>query len=277
MRSQWMSANAGFLALDYAPSAQEFTRSLKCRWSLAAISVIVAVAPLFAGQPAPRGARVRDVTLAADNGAATVEVVNTSTKNITAYAISYDVTYADGHHEKGERIVEYLQGIISSQQRLGINWSGEGIFHSGEHRKEVMHFPSQTKGKSIVAVNAEVDVVVYMDLTADIGNREAFASLISDRASTAKVAESIASILENALADQNDAHPLRTVRLRVGQMMNSTVSPSTRAEIAGALRNFDAAQADGTMDEREYIRIALAEKNEQAVMTDKHAQIKGTP
>lgn len=224
----------------------------------------------------PKGAEVRNVTFDSNTKSATVEVVNTSTKDITAYSIAYDISYRDGHHEKAERVVEYLQGIIASQQKLGVNWSGEGVFHPGETRKEVFQFGGQTKDNHVLTVNAVVDVVIYMDQTAEVGNDEPFKLLISDRTATARAAKDMAAILENALADKSDLHPLRTVSIQLHHLVKeSTGSLPARAEIQSLIDNLAKAQANGGTDERKYITDTLAEKNQQAVLTVQQAQIRG--
>ncbi|HET8891123.1 MAG TPA: hypothetical protein VFQ41_19620 [Candidatus Angelobacter sp.] len=225
-------------------------------------------------QTTQRGAEVRAVHFAPDNKSATVDIVNSSSKDISAYGVSYDITFADGHHEKGERLVEYLQSIISSQQRLGSQWSGEGVFHSGESRKELFEF---SQGNAVSTLNATVDVVIYMDQTADVGNDDAFRMFVTDRTATAKAAEKAATILQTALADQTDLHPLKTASMQLHQMMVNEPPKSlpARADIEGLIRNMAAIQASGRSDERESMKACLAEKNQQKVTTLQHAQIRG--
>lgn len=228
------------------------------------------------GETTREGAEVRTVTFAPNGNTATVDVANTSAKDITAYAIAYDLSYADGHHEKGERVVEYLQGIISSQERLGANWSGEGVFHPGETRKEVFLLSEPTKEKRVLTMSAAVDVVIYMDQTADVGNDDAFNLLISDRSATARAAKEMSAILQNALANQSDPHPFGAASAKLRQLVKeSTGSLPAKAEIQRLINNLAAVRASGAVDEREYIRATIAKKNQQAIVTIQHAQVGG--
>jgi hypothetical protein len=239
-------------------------------------TLLLSLAVLFAyGQTGQKGAEVRGVSFTPDGKSATVDVSNISAKDITAYGIAYDITFADGHHEKGERLVEYLPAFISSQQRLGHNWSGEGVFHPGESRKELFQFTDQKNPVS--SMNATVDVVIYMDHTADVGNDEAFRVFMSDRTATAQAAKRAVSILQTALADQNDLHPLKTASTQLQQMMvNETPeSLSARADVESLIKNLAAAQANGKLDQREYIKAYLAEKNQQLLVMLQHSQIRG--
>jgi hypothetical protein len=157
----------------------------------------------------PKGLEVRSMNVAPGNRSATVEVANISAKKITAYSLAYDITYADGHHQKGERMVEYLQGII---------FTGEGVFSPGETRQERFSFAQPAQ-----SLTATVDVVIYMDQTAEIGNRAVFQTFLSDRNATAEMAKKASTILQDVLASNADLHPIQTAitKLQAVQLNDS--------------------------------------------------------
>ena len=225
-------------------------------------------------QTVTMGIEVRAVRLAPDNRSAVVDLTNRSTKDVSAYAIAYDLTFLDGHHEKGERVVEYLQGIIASQQALGTRWSGEGVFHPGDSREELFKF---SQNAAVTGMKADVGVVIYMDQTADVGDEEAFNLLVSDRMATAQAAKTEASILEAAIDDKSDLHPLQTAKTKL-QAALATGGPNSslaaKAELEGVIDNLETMQKRSKGDPREELKAYVLRKDRQQLITTEHSLIR---
>jgi len=225
-------------------------------------------------QTVTMGIEVRAVRLAPDNRSAVVDLTNRSTKDVSAYAIAYDLTFLDGHHEKGERVVEYLQGIIASQQALGTRWSGEGVFHPGDSREELFKF---SQNAAVTGMTADVNVVIYMDQTADVRNEDAFNLLVSDRKATAQAAKTEASILEAAIDDESDLHPLQTAKTKL-QAALTTGGPNSslaaKAELEGVIDNLETMQKRSKGYPREELKAYVLRKNRQQLITTEHSLIR---
>lgn len=246
--------------------------------TIASFGVLVLFPVLLSGEIS-QGAVVRTVRVAPDNKSAIVDVSNNSKKDISAYAIAYEITFPDGHRDKGERVVEYLQSIISAQQRLGAKWAGEGVFHPGETRNESFAFTKTP----ISGMNATVDVVIYTDDTAEIANQEAFNLLMSDRLATARADDIAAGILQTALTDTNDVHPLETARTKLQQVLTSGSISSlpAKASLQTLVENLqrigETGKKNGWSVERvrESMKRMVAEKSSGKAVTLQHSQLRG--
>ena len=242
---------------------------------LASVAMVLCCSSARAkAQTVTMGVEVRAVRLAPDSRSAVVDLTNTSTKDVSAYAFAYDLTFLDGHHEKGERLVEYLQGIIASQQALGTRWSGQGVFHPGDSREELF---TMSQDAPVTGMTADVNVVIYMDQTADVRNEDAFNLLVSDRKATAQAAKTEASILEAAIDDESDLHPLQTAKTKL-QAALTTGGPNSsltaKAELEGVIDNLEAMQKRSKGNPREELKAYVLRKNRQQLITTEHSLIR---
>jgi hypothetical protein len=211
------------------------------------------------------------VRIAPDNQSAEVDLTNTSNKEISAYAIAYDIAYPDGHHDGGERLADYLPSIIASQQTLGQSQSTQGGIQPNETRQEL--FSSSPK-KSLSILTAAVDVVIYMDRTADVRNEDMFNLLVSDRAATAKAAESEASILAAAAEDENDEHPLQTAKTKLQETLIAQPSGSlAKGDIEAVIDNLGVLQTKSVADARVTLKAYASDKYLEQLMMSNHSVI----
>ena|SRR6185437_4814941 len=242
---------------------------------LASVAMVLCCSSARAkAQTVTMGVEVRAVRLAPDSRSAVVDLTNTSTKDVSAYAFAYDLTFLDGHHEKGERLVEYLQGIIASQQALGTGWSGQGVFHPGDSREELL---ALSPDASVTGMTADVNVVIYMDQTADVGNDDAFNVFVSDRKATAQAAKTEATILEAAVDDESDLHPLQTAKAKL-QAALTTAGPAgsgvAKGELEGTIHNLEIMQKRPKGNLREELKAYALRKDQQHLITTEHSMIR---
>lgn len=220
------------------------------------------------------GVEVRAVRMAPDIRSAVVDLTNRSRKDVSAYAFAYDLTFLDGHHETGERIVEYLQGIITSQQALETRWSGQGVFHPGESREELL---TLSPDAPVTGMTADVNVVIYMDRTADVGNEDAFNVLVSDRKAIAQAAKTEANILEAVVDDESELHPLQTAKAKL-QAALTTAGPAgsgvAKGELEGTIHNLEIMQKRSKGDPREALKAYALRKDRQQLITTEHSVIR---
>jgi hypothetical protein len=92
--------------------------------------------------------------------------------------------------------------------------------------------------QKVQTASATVDVVAYADGTADVLNQKVFEMIVAQRKGAILGLQKANELLENALADPNDAHPSITVaaKLRALAKQYETNPPSgAESEAAGLL------------------------------------------
>jgi len=126
--------------------------------------------------------------------------VNNSHKGITAFNISIKETYANGHVDKHEVPEEFLDKIMAFKEVQGKaneanfrSYHGDGTLHAGAVWDEKL--PVQPE---LTDYQAVVDVVTYMDGTAESTNDDA-----------------LGRIIKSALADANDPTPAMTAARKI--------------------------------------------------------------
>jgi len=139
----------------------------------------------------------------------TVKIVNNSHKDITAFNISIKETYANGHVDQHEMLEEFLGKIIAVKEAQGTareadfrNRYGDGTLHAGAVWDEQL--PVQPE---LTDYQAVVDVVTYMDGTAESTNDDALRRIIEERQATVDSQKIAIEIMQTALADANDSTP----------------------------------------------------------------------
>ena len=142
----------------------------------------------------------------------TVKIVNISHKDITAFNLSIKETYADGRVEQHEMLEEFLGKIIFFKERPGNvrNGSEDGTLHAGAVWDEKL--PVQPE---LIDYQAVLDVVTYMDGTAEATNNDGLQRIIDERQATAASERIATEIINSALADANDTTPDMTAAKKI--------------------------------------------------------------
>jgi hypothetical protein len=139
----------------------------------------------------PIGAVVQSSDYDAVKGVTTVHIVNTSDKEISALNLSFHVDYPDGRVSgPAEFGLDFLEGVIQ-----GIGGFAPGAAYNQE-------FPGQEG-----PVQATVDMVAYVDGTADVLNEGAFRRLVARRKANVLAMQKVDELLNGALADPAEQHP----------------------------------------------------------------------
>jgi hypothetical protein len=149
----------------------------------------------------------------------TLKVVNTSHKDITAFNIAIKETLADGRVDKGEMLEDLVGKILAAKELQGDHSRGaeafrrlygDGAFHPGEVRDEIVGV--QPGFQNIEAV---VDVVAYVDGTAEATNNDALERIIDERQAAIASQKIITEVIQTALADPNDTDPAMTAAKKI--------------------------------------------------------------
>jgi hypothetical protein len=162
----------------------------------------------------PIGAVVQTWNYDPKTNSVILKVVNTSHKDITAFNIAIKETLADGRVDKSEMLEELVGKILAAKELQGDHSRvaeafrklyGDGALHPGEVRDEIVG--AQPGFQNIEAV---VDVVAYVDGTAEATNNDALGRIVDERQATVASQKIITEVIQIALADPNDTDPAMT-------------------------------------------------------------------
>lgn len=179
--------------------------------------LLLAIALLFSaqvGRSAPIGAEVQSWHYDPLTNIVTLKIVNTSHKDITAFNIAIKETYADGRVEAHEMLEELIGKILAAKELQGDHSRGaesfrklygDGAFHPGEVRDEQLGVQP-----GLTNYQAAIDVVTYIDGTAEATNDDGLQRIIDERQATVASQKIVTEIIQTALADANDTNPSMT-------------------------------------------------------------------
>ena len=164
----------------------------------------------------------------------TAKIVNNSHKDITAFNMSIKETYANGHVYKHEVLEEFLGTIIALKEVQGKaneanfrKYYGDGVLHPGAVWDEKL--PVQPE---LTDYQAVVDVVTYMDGTAESTNDDALGRIMEERQATVDSQKIAIEIIKSALGDANDPTPAMTAAKKIQDRANVwNVQPHTKLDL----------------------------------------------
>ena len=220
------------------------------------------------------GVVVRSVTIAADKTSATIEILNRSQKTVTAYACAYDQISTNGEHHKGEHMHDYLFTLAGEKaaKEVGLVFPFQQDtrpIRPGEVRSEIISFSS---ADDVEDMTAHVDVVVYMDRTADSENQEILERFMSDRKEQAEVFAIAASNLETVLQDTLDPHPMATALDRLSKLKHPTSETGT-AFLRSFSDNLQPRNFSSPAAERQFLRNLLKDHLIHVEVLSAHGKI----
>jgi hypothetical protein len=183
--------------------------------------VLVFASASWAQAPPPVGAVVQTSHYDAAINMVTLTIANVSHKDITAYNIAIKETYADGQVHNHELMADYVGRIAFVKELQGTvdeddirKQFGDGLFHSGETRQEMVGVQPGFKD-----IRAVVDVVAYADQTAEATNADGLKRIVDHRKSEIAATQLANQIIQTALADPNDADPAATAAKKVQERL----------------------------------------------------------
>jgi hypothetical protein len=167
----------------------------------------------------PIGAAVQTWSYDPKTNSVILKVVNTSQKDITAFNIAITETLADGRVDKHEMLEDLIGKVLLANELQGDHSRGaesfrklygDGAFHPGEVHDEIVGVqPGFQK------IEAVVDVVTYIDGTAEATNTDALGRIVDEREATVASLKIITETIQTALADPNDTDPSVTAAKKI--------------------------------------------------------------
>jgi len=148
-----------------------------------------------------KDADVRQVSFDPKTGIVVFEITNFSNKSITAFNLSYDITYANGRVSHGERMVDYWPAMMAHIEEGDLS-PGAGALHPGGTARETIGSRPSWDGSALQSINAVLDVVVYDDNTAVVTNKDVLGRVTAVRRARAKTIAKVDAIFQKQLASQ---------------------------------------------------------------------------
>jgi len=167
----------------------------------------------------PIGAVVQGTRYDAARQVVTLDLLNTSHKEISAYSLLVRIIRPDGTASAWEYGGDFLPFMSEN--------SGNGAFKPGA----LITVDVPLDQQQIQSASASVDVVVYSDGTADVLDQEMFATIIAKRKGAMLGLQKANELLTTALADPNDPHPSLTAAEKIKALAKQyQIHPPTGAE-----------------------------------------------
>jgi hypothetical protein len=220
------------------------------------------------------GLSVVSITPDAKAGTAIVDVMNTSSKDITGFVLSVDDIYTGAKKSHSERTEEY--GPHSQP------------LHPGEVKH--VHLWASTLSKTALFITMEVSpiVVVYADQTAEATSDDALTREIEGRKRPMLGYKAAADAIKQALSNQDDQHLMERAVLNLKNQMveaktQADVTPGSSgpqpdrhylSEAMDALNAASTVAAQQKVNEREVIQKIWKENQDKANLYAAYADIR---
>ena len=198
-----------------------------------------------------------------NHGKATLIVVNTGNKDITAFSVSLKAVYASGHEVSSEFMTDYGP----------VNLAKGAALHSGAS-DSVHRDWNIVPGDELVSVQADIVAVVYADREAEFIDKDALQRIIDHRESMAIGSQVAADILSRALADAAD-HPSAKAVSGIQEAVASSKSLD-KAFMKGIREQWTRAPSDAVslgISERAYLTRELNRLRDDAALQASYAAI----
>jgi len=197
------------------------------------LTLVLLLSTLAFGQnsgssPVVRGASADLVRLDTSTNTALVRVTNTSTKDITAFVLAAVTVYANGKTDRDERMIDLVLTMIPKQASGPTFRVRDNLIHPGESREETVAL-TPIHGNPITRLDVQVEVVAYVDQTAQVTNEEAFGRLLDERRGNLWARQRTVEIIHKALGDPAALHPIANA---ITDLQALHVRPRTQKEVS---------------------------------------------
>jgi len=200
------------------------------------------------------------------HGTATIEILNQSDKDITAYSLAIEAVLQDHQVDRSERMADYGARLSAK---------GEGL-HPGQTAKEPLQFSPKNRAMS---VKATVVAVVFADQTSEASSSEALDRIVEHRTSEALMTRTSIEAVSQALAGTSE-HPGETAGKIIRDRINTPaprISKEYMKSVAAGLEKAPQGAASMGVTEREYLAHYLSELQEQAQREESYSHIRRQP
>jgi len=222
------------------------------------------------------GNSVTSVTASVQNidlvhGTATVEIINQSNKDVTAYSLAIEEVLQDRRVIHSERMMDYGAFLAAR---------GE-VLHPGQASTQLLSF-SPAPSNPLASISATVVAVVFADQTSEVSESDAFSRIADHRVSVALMTRTSVEAVKAALADTKSQHPGASAGSLIRDRINRSSKPTSTDGIdkeymkamAKDLEDAPNKAASNGLTEREYLAQRLADLQKRVQQEEAYAQIR---
>jgi hypothetical protein len=218
----------------------------------------------------------------------TIRIVNTSQKDILAYNLSITETFIDGTTSHHELMTDLLDRMVNAQIAKGTTSESEFSSRFGNGTLAVGTAVDQNVAESNVVANVEavVDMVAYVDRTADVRNQRAFDRLVAYRKGELLAMQKANEVIKGALADPATASTAAATELeRLASVLHGrNLAPddaeryqeSQFQEAIMNLKNGQRLSSSMNITESEYLKTNVTERERRIALAAPHSEITKT-
>lgn len=209
----------------------------------------------------PMGAEVQGSHYDAAKQIVTFDLLNTSHKDITAYALLVRVIRSDGT----PAVWTYGGDFVPFMSQNG----GNGALKPGATVAVDVPLGQQ----KIESASATVNVVVYEDNTADVLNEQIFQSIAEGRKAWMLGLQEANQLLQSALGDASDPHPSNTVLAKLTALAKTRPSSVGLMDAATNIANAPKSPAGRSDKEDNYLRTLIKAHQDRIAIISAHTRL----
>lgn len=202
------------------------------QWKYSAIVVLVlsifALGQNFASPVSARGAGAELLQWDTKANTAVVRVTNTSAQDITGFVLAVTAVHANGKMDRDERMTDLVLTMIPKQAIGQKSPVRDQLLHPGENREETVSLTA-TPENPIIHVDVRVEVVTYVDETAEVANEDAFGRLLAERRGNLLARQRTLEIINKTLSNPAAMHPIADA---IAHLQALHVRPSTQQDVS---------------------------------------------
>jgi hypothetical protein len=216
-----------------------------------------------------------------------IRIVNTSQKDILAYNLSITETFSDGSTSHHELMTDLLDRMVNAQIVKGTIYEKDFSSRFDNGTLAAGKAVDQNVGESNVVTNVEtvVDMVAYVDRTADVQNERAFERLVAYRKGGLLAMQKANEVIKAALADPDPATARIAAATELERLANvsrgQNLAPNEaegyeESRFKEAIMNLNDSQhlsSKMNMTETEYLRTNVTERERRIALAAPHAEI----
>lgn len=211
-----------------------------------------------------------------------LSLVNLSGKEI----IAYDISDSDGSTDlygrpnlPGEHLEEMLGVLINAQMngKEPPKDQPNGPLAAGSTRTLIL-------GAKDISVKAVVDLVVYVDATAEVLNKHAFSEIVAIRKGSLMAMQKVSKVIKQVLADPTIANPsaaaveeLKRELVEAEKLNNPEVAEGNeKMELQNEVANLERIQRPGflrSVTVRDYLKQYVEDMDKRITLTAPHCEI----
>jgi hypothetical protein len=245
----------------------------------AALLAMLCLTHFGISQEAPKtisGATVDSVNYDPATGVAQIVVRNSSGKEISAINLTITTKLPDGSLDHTQVTIDFLPSTIAEESFGLVPPPNSTVIQPGNTHVEDVHVGT-VNGQKPTSVGAVVDMVAFMDRTAEAANKDALDRLVSDRKAMGTALLDAAGVVRKHLQATGEQNPEENSRLEVQQHQKNSQSAGRVAydSVLEDIKNAKRASAQGSDRGRERLDNATKARERQGRLYLTHAVLGG--